>query len=733
VNQQYGPDKSSFVIRGFYQEGNTVPTVGVYFADVAGPRAQAGVTSGNGIGAGAFMDLQNVEVLKGPQGTLFGRNTTGGAVLIVPNKPTDRLEGNIEGSIGDYDLRRIQGMVNVPLADTFKVRVALDRNSREGYNKNHSGVGPRHYNGVDYFAGRLSVVADLTPDLENYLIATYSHTFDNGHALKVSACNPTATGVGAIYGPAACDQIARAAARGDGVYDVDVYNPDDAGVNTRQWQVINTTTLRASEALTIKNILSYAEFRERADFTLGGEDFYLGPIANNRHLTYVSLGAGPTGDGTAQSTMTEELQFQGKAADGRLDWQAGLYYELSDPLRWNTGYTDTLAGCTNLLALQCTNPLGFGSVSAYKIKMHFENKAIYGQATYKLTDHFNLTGGLRYTIDKTRGIGESTRFQFPSPSVIRQVCNDTVRFANPDGTRPKIVTNESQCHNVLKIKSEKPTWLINLDYRPNGDTMLYAKYARGYRAGNLNLATIGYESSRPEKVDAYELGAKLNFRGAVKGYFNVAAFYNDFTNQQIAVSLTVKPGVTGTVGIQAIANAGKSRIQGIEVDSSATFFDSLKFDVGYTYLDAKLLSIAPIVLPADSPFGTATPTSTTGGPLQLSPKHRASISATYTLPLGEDIGRISFGGTYVYTSRQLFSRTTAPAFQFLPVSNLFNLNVNWNRVLGSTFDAAFFMTNVTNQKKFVSAGTLYNNAGFESLQYAPPRMFGFRLRYSFGR
>src|SRR5690606_25476106 len=111
-------------IRGFNQEISTAPTVATYFADVVALRALGGTTSGDNAGAGAFMDLQNVQVLKGPQGTLFGRNTDGGAVLLVPQRPTGRLEGYVEGTVGDYSQRRIQGVLNVPLADTFRVRFA---------------------------------------------------------------------------------------------------------------------------------------------------------------------------------------------------------------------------------------------------------------------------------------------------------------------------------------------------------------------------------------------------------------------------------------------------------------------------------------------------------------------------------------------------------------------------------------------------------------------------------
>ena len=103
VNQRYGPERTSFSVRGFNQDLSTAPTVGVYFAEVVGVRAQGGTTSGNTVGAGAFTDLANVQVLKGPQGTLFGRNTTGGAVLLTPAKPTDDLEGYVEGTYGNYD------------------------------------------------------------------------------------------------------------------------------------------------------------------------------------------------------------------------------------------------------------------------------------------------------------------------------------------------------------------------------------------------------------------------------------------------------------------------------------------------------------------------------------------------------------------------------------------------------------------------------------------------------
>ncbi|TCM16614.1 TonB-dependent receptor-like protein, partial [Novosphingobium sp. PhB165] len=115
ANSNFGNENSTFAIRGFVQDTGTAPSVGVYFADVVAPRgASNNVPVGDGAGPGSFFDLSNVQVLKGPQGTLQGRNTTGGAVLLVPQKPTDNLEGFVEGSIGNYDLRRVQAVINIP-------------------------------------------------------------------------------------------------------------------------------------------------------------------------------------------------------------------------------------------------------------------------------------------------------------------------------------------------------------------------------------------------------------------------------------------------------------------------------------------------------------------------------------------------------------------------------------------------------------------------------------------
>ena len=757
TNQNFGPEKASFAIRGFTQEGKTSPSVGVYFADVVAPRSNGGTTSGNGAGVGAFMDLQNVQVLKGPQGTLFGRNTTGGAILLVPTKPTDRLEGYVEGSIGDYDMHRVQAALNVPVNDTFRVRGAVDWNQRDGYLRNRSGIGPNRLGNTNYVAARLSVVADLTPDLENYIIASYSRSNTKGVSSRVLGCNrnyASAGGLVGLLGPFACGQVDRQNARGDSLYDVESPDPDPQEL-VRQWQVINTTTWKASDTLTIKNIASYAEFRETADFNLFG-DYFLSsgqplnfgafgifvapnvplqiPTAPGQVLPGIILHPGVSGYNSAQSTFTEELQFQGTTKDGRFNWQAGGYLEISKPLGFSTGLTAIFASCTNVYTYQCTNPLLIGTLSAANTADTFNNKGLYAQATYKLTDKLSLTGGIRYTIDHQSSDSRNVNINIPTPGTPIFTCQNVVKFSTGiDYSIPKVVDGPISigCDNVIRIKSRRPTWLIDVDYKPTQDILLYAKWARGYRQGGINSNNLGLETWGPEKVDTYETGLKTSFRGAVSGYFNLAAFYNKFTDQQLAANSVVAIQYQGKVpNAQPIINAGKSRIYGLEADASITPVAGLRFDVAYAYLNTRLQSITVPTPPIY--YSLLLPASDAGEPLAASPKNRVTVTGAYTLPLDQSIGRVSVGATFTHTDA---NRALAPLFApnyLIPTANLLNLNADWNTVFGKPFDLSFFMTNATNKKLITYPTSTYLTNGQYGGYPGMPRMFGFRLRYRFG-
>ncbi len=744
TNTRYGPEKAAFSIRGFAQENQTSPSVGVYFADVIAPRSQGNTTSGNGAGVGSLFDLQNIQVLKGPQGTLFGRNTTGGSILLVPNKPTDTLEGYVEGTLGGRDQRRVQAVLNLPLADTFKVRLGVDRNKRDGWLHNRSAFGAKDYNDVNYLALRLSIVADLTPDLENYTVVSYGKSDTNGALGKIGACDRTAV---RNYQVASCAEFNREVAAGFGPYDV-YTNVNDPVQKIVQWQIINTTTWHASDTLTVKNIASYSEFREANNFDHSGNSFSL----NNVPYSFVRFKWGPQakGYGVSQSTATEELQLQGRSSDGRLNWQAGGYVEVSDPIAKQELYSSIFANCTDLYSLQCqpallqTGPASFaalGSISISRNTYKFRNYGTYAQATYNITDQLAATGGIRYTWDRTTGRGDNVFVALANAGgPARFACNTN---------RLKILPNANpgQCVGAFTAKSNKPTWMFDLEYKPIDDMLLYAKYSRGYRQGSVNPSVAGFESWQPEKVDSYEVGAKTSWNGAVGGNLNITGFYNNFSDMQLQYNLTAQPGQAA--GGNAIVNVGKARIWGIEVDSTLRLFEGFKVDLGYAYLNTKLKEAPNVTLTPDqlTVYSAIIPTALVGDSLALAPKHKLSVTGTYTLPLDESLGEVSVAATFTHTDKQFYSHNDdrfvaglgvgpQALLNFnpgqLPATNLLNLNANWKNVFGAPVDLSFFMTNVTKKKYWTAVSNSLPTTGVETFYLGEPRMWGFRLRYKFG-
>ncbi len=756
-NTRFGPEKATFAIRGFNQDASTAPTVGVYFSDVVGVRAQGGTAGGNTVGAGAFTDLQNVQVLKGPQGTLFGRNTTGGAILLVPKRPTGEFGGYLEGTYGNYDQKRVQGALNIPLADTFKVRFSFDRNERDGYMRNRSGIGPADYNDINYFYGRLSILAELTPNLENTIIATYSRSDTNGYASHYEFCDanaasPLAGGSLTRYytSLAACDQIARQRARGDGPLDVEV-SAQNPRIFLRQWQVINTTKWDASDTLTVKNTISYGEYREQSAFQLYSDNFFVpnntatqffagrgGPLPGSR-FQYIQLGTQPGYNAAAGSTWTEELQLQGRAADDRLTYVVGGYLEFSRPLGWNQQRTGIYGQCADPGTLNCTGALPLVPLSASftapgviisesRTRFNFDNHGLFAQATYKFTDQLSMTGGFRYTFDTIVGDAQSNRrilATIPGTGTIpvQQVCNDVLNHS----TVNLLATPDlALCNTQITLKSSKPTWLLGVDFKPNEDMLLYAKWSRGYRQGTVNFTNPGIETANPEKVDTYELGGKFTFGGSVPGYFNIAAFYNNFTDQQIFGALIARP-TSGLAGGAAIINAGRSVIKGIEVDAGANFARMLRLSVGYAYLDTEIKELITPTLAANSPFSAIIPRGTLGGELSYSPHHRLSASADLTIPTPDSLGKFTLGAIWTYTSTQLVDGNNR-----IPSTSLLNLNATLANIAGTGVDLVGFATNVTNQHYRTTSGGGFESSGIGDFMYGPPRMYGVRLRFAFG-
>ncbi|MEJ5976310.1 TonB-dependent receptor [Novosphingobium sp. PS1R-30] len=775
VNSRYGADNTTFTIRGFYQEQRSFATVGVFFADVVAPRGSGATFGGDGAGPGALFDLQNVQVLKGPQGTLFGRNVTGGAVLLVPQKPTDNLEGYIEGSAGNYDMWRTQGVINIPLSDTFRVRAGVDHMDRKGYLRNAGNLGDGDFEGrglgdVNYWAARLSMIGDLAPNLENYTVFSYTHSQSNGVIPKIIAAFP-GTSNQAFFGNESAAQIAREAPLG--FWSVSNRAPDSHSIS-EQWQAINTLTWTASDSLTVKNILSYGEFRGRTNLDLFGNYALLPGVTYGTETGQQVRGFAFTHDNpntkrtNAQSSLVAELQFQGRPGDGTFTWQAGGYAEINDPLGFSGVSTASFTGCTDIGNFVClpssavggpafpagtglgTISGGTGSFSYQKTK--FRDYALYAQASYKLTDRLTLTGGLRYTWDQMRTylINQTAVYQ-TNPANTRFGCTNLTApgFVSPvsaanQATSPYTLANHLNfCGQNLKKDTKAPTWLIQADFKPVDDVMIYGKWSRGYRQGGL--AIFGPDPIQPydkETVDSFEAGAKTSWRGAVPGSFNVSGYYNTLRNQQLQLGVACNPARPGfTVicsGNATIINAGKSRIWGFEADLNVSPFEGLRLDLAYGYINAKLLKVTIPVVPA--PYNDITPPLAQGCTgeqcntiANSGPPHQVVASGNYTLPFDQSFGKFTVGATFVYQSRRriVADGIAGSGRGIAPSSSVLNLNATWANVASMPIDLSVFMTNVTNEHVIQQIND--NSArGFVSAIVGEPRMWGARIKYRFG-
>jgi iron complex outermembrane receptor protein len=754
TNQRFGPERATFTIRGFGQDPGTSPSVGVYFAEVPGIRVQGGSLSGNTVGPDAFMDLQNVQVLKGPQGTLFGRNTTGGAVLLVPNKPTDRFEGWIEGQLGNYNARRLQAVLNIPLADTFKVRFAIDRNMRDGYLRNHSGVGPDTFNDTDYTALRGTIEADLTPNLKNVTIAHYSHSHTAGYAARLAACDRTLSAAtvtaaspanfNGIQAAAACDQIDRQAARGDGLLDVDVNTPG-AFLDIRQWQIINTTTWDANDHIKVRNIASYGQYQENSRISSFSDNLVVSTrtpfFRSAPGAATIAVAPGtpfnlnvsslvPGFDGVFKTAWTEELQVQGKS--DRFNWVVGGYIENNREPKIDPRRNFVTLSCSNYDTQTCSDPFGIGSISESRNKYDYDSKGLYGQGTYDFTEKLALTLGARYTWDSSRAQAANSRIVRIGTPTQARVCTDTFRFNSGFNAAGRpialTVTDPFQCLTSFTEKSAALTGNANLTYKPASGLMFYGRYARGYRQGGINTTPVAAETWKPEFVDSFEIGAKTTFHGAVRGFLNASAFYNKLHDTQVPGQTVPLPssGLTSTI---AIFNGGEGTIKGIELDGSVQFFDSLRIEAGYTYLTTEINGIPASIPVAGGAITSITPNVINGSGLLLTPKNRVTATATYTLPLPPEAGDLSVSTTFTHTDSQIANATAGP-IGVLPATDLLNLSLNWNKVLGSQFDFSIFGTNVTN--KIYEIATTFS-APYSTILIGQPRIWGARMRVNFGK
>ncbi|SDD55755.1 iron complex outermembrane recepter protein [Sphingomonas sp. YR710] len=764
VESRYSSETNAFSIRGFSQALRTTSTVGTFFAEVVAPRGGAGsFPGGDGAGPGSLFDLQNVQVLKGPQGTLFGRNTTGGDVLLTPRKPTNRFEGYVEGSAGNFGMRRIQAVVNAPLTSWARVRLGVDHQVRDGYLHNISGIGPRRFSDTDYTALRGSLVLDVTPDIESYTIISYLNSDHIGSQPQLYRANPN-TSFGALAQP----QINRLVANGD-PYQVEqtLSNPQSL---TKQLQLINITKWAVADNLTIKNILSYATFKQGLRQSVFGTNFQLTAAGVPSYLSTAQAFNGDGTYGNNQRTFVEEFQGQGFAFDGKLQYQGGLYFEHSTPgartisESIGVGAVCQVGPYEGLSSMRCLRLSPVNTVNPSSYTIEYINMAAYTQATYAVTDKLKLTGGIRINYDRTRGTAYG-----PLAKFVQDPANPAALFVGATivGCQVPYATyaNCTVGSDVLRTSSKRPTWTMNASYKPIEDAMIYATYSRGYRQGSAAPAAVGAKSTYdPETVDSFEGGAKTSFHGMVPGNFNIAGFYSKLKDTQLLVGLNCTNPVCPAGGsATSVFNAGKAHSYGFDFDGSLRPSNWFRLDFSGTYVKSRVDKINIDITPYIANFNNRLNPAALGDPLPLTPKFGGNVSGTVTLPIPEKAGKLQFTASYRYsssfsTAASDTNATAAAALRLTPPSASCNaacvtakadlvantpvdnasmvsqldLNLDWHDVGGNPLDISLFVSNATNQVTYTLIQPLFASFGFDLRYLGTPRTYGLRARVRFG-
>ena len=676
----------SFAIRGQSQQESTIlvdGSVGVYFNEIPAARPQ-----GTNVG---LVDVQAVEVLKGPQGTLFGRNSTGGAILIRPNQPRDFFEASLGVTLGNLGTQNVEGMINLPLAEGVDLRLAGGLFTDDGYL--YDEILQRNINYTDYYTFRASLAFQPTDSFRSTFYYTIFSEDDGGSGGFVNAVNPAgvfnsaAARAARNYDKTLEQMLAEQQARG--IYRTASGVPMFTIVDTED--ISNITTWDVSDSLTVKNIIGYRTVESHVWEDADGLPIPLLPIERRDNFRQFS----------------EEFQLLGEV--GNLNWIAGLFYfrETGE----NQGIS--VSGAIDPGLLEPDSAYGYaGWVNNNQLGEN-TSYAIFAQGTYDLgawLDGLSFTLGLRQTWDEKE-------------ATIRNHTATTCRFSvDHDGnpSTPEVVPTLANCSLTSSAEFDALTYNVSLDWKVDPDTLLYVASRRGYRSGGFSARATTQEGLRrpyePEYVDDIEIGVKKDWRFGNGGFLrtNLAVFNSSYTDiQRYVTDLTVVPTVS------FIVNAAEATVRGGEFEWSYQPNDWFEFSGFYSRLDATFDEF------------TYQGRDNSGYPLARAPENTFSATAKVRLPIDPSWGDADVALTYFKTD-EYSSADDYTALQVIPGHELWSLNSQWSGVMGSDVDLVFFVNNLFDEEYVRHYTSVFPSLGYDSLSPGSPRTFGVKMKVSFG-
>lgn len=650
-----------------------------------------------------LVDIAQIEVLRGPQGTLFGKNTTAGALNLTTREPSFTPEAVVEGWLGNYGFHQLRGSVSLPVIDdTVALRVSIADTHRDGFLTNvYDGSDAQDY---DNFTGRAQLLITPSESVRIRLIGDYSKQKQH-ISLTLIDDYFTQYANGARI---ANNVIDRAERTGLALPTTDAFARE--GNSNSPFQADMESYGASGQvdwdlgSATITSITAYRWWDWYPRNDIDGTPLSVNLTAHSNNF---------------QRQFSQELRI---ASDGgnTVDYVAGLYYfwqviraegEFSygkDYAAWNLN-----PATASPARIAATDYAMNGFEADWFSDPRTKSYAAFGQADWHITDALTLTGGLRYTHEDKKGGFSQTWVAGNDLSVLSGQALIDARAAR-NAVNPEFGFS-------AKLKSDAVSGLITASYKVDDDAMLYASYSHGSKSGGLNLTAGGAARPvvNPEKVDAYEIGLKSQFFNR-QLTVNAAAFLTDVSDFQANIT---EPVVGTNNVIQYIANIPKVRSKGVEADISFAPSRWFSLSASGAYVDAEYVSYANAPQAPES--------MNTGATQDLSGVRLPNVSKfTYTLALNVaqpiDGGDAELYGRADFMHRSSFNASaTNSIYSELPGYGVLNGRIGVRLAQGS-FDLSVWARNLTNKNYYVArtAGTF----GFITGNVGDPRTFGGTVR-----
>jgi iron complex outermembrane receptor protein len=711
-----GRENVVYEIRGQSKalSGPSSPAVVSYFAEVPDPVF------------GSFVpqyDMESIQILKGPQGTLFGRNTTGGAILYAPQAPTNDFGGNVGVSYGNFNDREFTGVVNLPLVkDVLALRIAGDIHRRDGYTKN-LGVGG-DLDAVNTEGFRASLLFQPTDYLKNTTIYDYFHSSNAGFGTILTHVIPGTTLMSelGLQGPG-LQQLALQQARGPFVTDSSFPQYERDLRNT----VINRTELKF-KPVEVVNIFGYRATSLAYATNVDGM-----PI-----IAADGTGAFPAGVPVEfikadlhedAKQLSDELQVRGDAFDSKFKWLAGAFWLQNTP----TGPQGNTVSFAQIPGTPLSPP-------AYNFITE-QSKAVYLHGTYgldALLHGLQIELGARYTkddISSCTGVGINTAAG-PELATSDQVTKDDCTNAR----------SNIQNAGVTDAKSDATTWSAGLNWQITDDMFTYVVARHGYRAGGVNGPTLvgrlaQFQTFSPETVTDAEVGIRADWTiDSVLVRTNVSAFTGRYKNVQtvltgVQTSGTCNPAIPNNppgvspdgdcnkgndpAGGTLLVNLGEAQVSGMDADLVIAPMRGLSFDLSASFLNPRTVSFNP-------PASLAPYVSGNGLPFNFAARWTGVANMRYVVPFGNEFWHEAvFNSDSYWTGRRYKGDVTLPSY------SVTNMRLDFNGVAGSSVDVGLFVKNLFDREYVATANATGLFLGLETDIFGPPRMYGLQVRYNF--